>query len=161
LLYQPTCTVCGLETGYTGQGSKTVLPRLARAKVDFRLVPDQDPEEIRRLVLAHFDRLGLEVKATLLGGERAYRTNLDDPFVALVAQTAREATGREITLYPTSAGTGPMHDLGEALGVPIVSLGGSYWGSRGHAPDENIRLADFEETIFLMARIIERFAGLP
>lgn len=161
LLYQPTCTVCGIESGYTGQGSKTVLPRRARAKVDFRLVPDQDPEEIARLVEAHFQRLGLAMRVTSLGGERAYRTNLDDPFVSLVASTAREATGRPISVYPTSAGTGPMWDLGHVLGLPIVSLGGSYWGSRGHAPDENIRLADFEETIYLMARLIERFAGLP
>ncbi len=160
-LYQPTCTVCGLESGYTGKGSKTVLPRRARAKVDFRLVPDQDPHEIARLVQAHFDRLGLAVTVTLLGPERAYRTNLDDPFVALVAATGREATGREVTIYPTSAGTGPMYDLGHALGIPIVSIGGGYWGSRSHAPDENIRLADFEETMYMMARLIERFAGLP
>jgi acetylornithine deacetylase/succinyl-diaminopimelate desuccinylase-like protein len=161
LLYQPTCTVCGFESGYTGQGSKTVLPRRARAKVDFRMVPDQDPDEITRLVEAHFQRLGLEMKVTLLGGERAYRTNLDDPFVSLVTSTAKEATGRDVTVYPTSAGTGPMWDLGGTLGIPIVSVGGSYWGSRAHAPDEHIRLADFEETIYLMARLIERFAGLP
>lgn len=159
-LFQPTCTVCGFETGYTGQGSKTVLPRRARAKVDFRMVPDQDPEEIARLVEAHFQRLGLAMKVTLLGGERAYRTNLDDPFVSLVVSTARAATGRDVTLYPTSAGTGPMWDLGGALGIPIVSIGGSHWSSRAHAPNENIRLADFEETIYLMARLIERFAGL-
>jgi acetylornithine deacetylase/succinyl-diaminopimelate desuccinylase-like protein len=161
LLYQPTCTVCGIETGYTGAGSKTVLPRRARAKVDFRLVPDQDPHEIARLVTAHLERLGLGVSVTVLGAERAYRTNLDDPFVALVAGVARETTGREITLYPTSAGTGPMYDLGSTLRIPIASIGGGYWGSRGHAPDENIRLADYEETIYLMARLIERFAGLP
>lgn len=161
LLYQPTCTVCGLETGYVGPGSKTVLPRRARAKVDFRLVPDQDPHEIARLVTAHLERLGMGVSVTVLGAERAYRTNLDDPFVALVAGVAHETTGREITLYPTSAGTGPMYDLGSALGIPIASVGGGYWGSRGHAPDENIRLADYEETIYMMARIIERFAGLP
>lgn len=161
LLYQPTCTVCGLESGYTGRGSKTVLPRRARAKVDFRLVPDQDPQEIARLVQAHFERLGLAVKVTMLGAERAYRTNLDDPFVSLVVATAKAATGREVTVIPTSAGTGPMYDVGVALGIPIVSIGGSHWGSSAHAPDENIRLADFEENIFLMARLIERFAGLP
>ncbi len=157
LLYQPTCTVCGFESGYTGPGSKTVLPRRARAKVDFRLVPDQDPEEVVALVRRHFERQGLEVKITLLGGERAYRTNLDDPFVGLVAETARETTGRTITVHPTSAGTGPMYDVGHTLGVPIVGIGGGYWGGRAHAPNENIRLADFEETIYLMARLIERF----
>jgi acetylornithine deacetylase/succinyl-diaminopimelate desuccinylase-like protein len=161
LLYQPTCTVCGFESGYTGKGSKTVLPRRARAKVDFRLVPDQDPEEIEALVNRHFRRGGFDVKITLLGGERAYRTDLDDPFVGLVADTAREATGRVVTIHPTSPGTGPMYDVGGVLGVPIAGLGGGYWGGRAHAPNENIRLADFQETIYLMARLVERFAGLP
>lgn len=158
LLYAPTCTVCGLDSGYTGPGSKTVLPRRARAKVDFRLVPDQDPEEIADRVRAHFARMGLEVSVTLLGGERAYRTDLDDPFVGLVERVARESTGREVVILPTSAGTGPMADLASAVRAPIVSIGTSYWGARGHAPDENIRLADFEETVLMMARLIERFA---
>jgi acetylornithine deacetylase/succinyl-diaminopimelate desuccinylase-like protein len=161
LLYEPTCTVCGFESGYTGPGSKTVLPRRARAKVDFRLVPDQDPEEIRRLVARHFERAGFDIQITLLGGERAYRTSLDDPFVGLVSSVAHEATGRTVVIHPTSAGTGPMHDVGHTLGVPIVGVGAGFWGGRAHAPNENIRLADFEETIYLMARIIERFAGLP
>lgn len=160
LLYAPTCTVCGIESGYTGPGSKTVLPRRARAKVDFRLVPDQDPEEIAQLVRRHFARFGLDVSVTLLGGERAHRTDLDDPFVALVSGVAAEATGREVVVLPTSAGTGPMHDLAAAIGAPIASIGTSYWGARAHAPDENIRLADFEETVGLMARLIERFAGI-
>jgi acetylornithine deacetylase/succinyl-diaminopimelate desuccinylase-like protein len=161
LLYQPTCTVCGFESGYTGRGSKTVLPRRARAKIDFRLVPDQDPEEIKTLVQRHFEQQGFDVKLTLLGGERAYRTSLDDPFVDLVVGTSKDATGRVVTVHPTSAGTGPMYDVGHALGVPIAGIGGGYWGGRAHAPNENIRVSDFEETIFLMARLVERFAGLP
>jgi acetylornithine deacetylase/succinyl-diaminopimelate desuccinylase-like protein len=161
LLYQPTCTVCGFESGYTGPGSKTVLPRRARAKVDFRLVPDQDPEEVTAMVRRHFERQGLPVKLTLLGGERAYRTSLDDPFAGLVVETSKDATGRVVTVHPTSAGTGPMYDVGHVLNVPIAGVGGGYSGGRAHAPNENIRVSDFEETIYLMGRIIERFAGLP
>lgn len=156
--FMPTCTVCGFESGYTGPGSKTVLPRRAIAKVDFRLVPDQDPEEIADLVRRHFAAEGFgEISVTLLGGERAYRSPIDDPFMQMVARVAGEATGRDVILHPTSAGTGPMHPVGTVLGVPIISLGGSYWGSRGHAPDEHIRLADFEETVYMMARVIEVF----
>lgn len=158
LFFMPTCTICGFLSGYTGPGSKTVLPRRATAKVDFRMVPDQDPEEIAGLVQRHFVMQGFDdISLQLLGGERAYRSNPEDPFVHLVARVAREATGREALVHLTSAGTGPMYPVGEMLGVPIVSIGGGYWGSRGHAPDENIRLADFEETIYLMARIIEEF----
>ena len=162
LFFMPTCTVCGLGSGYTGPGSKTVLPRRAAAKVDFRMVPDQDPQEIATLVRRYFATEGFaDISIHLLGGERAYRSNLDDPFIRLVARVAAEATGREALLYPTSAGTGPMYPMGATLGIPIVSLGGGYWGDRAHAPDEHIRLADFEETVYMMARIIEEFGQQP
>ena len=158
LYFMPTCTICGFLSGYTGPGSKTVLPRRAAAKVDFRMVPDQEPEEIATLVRRHFAEEGFpDISLTLLGGERAYRSDPDHPFIRMVAHAAAEATGREALVYPTSAGTGPMYPFGTTLGVPIVSLGGGYWGNRAHAPNEHIRLADFEETVYMMARIIEEF----
>jgi acetylornithine deacetylase/succinyl-diaminopimelate desuccinylase-like protein len=161
LYFAPTCTVCGLESGYTGPGSKTVLPRRAIAKVDFRLVPDQDPDEIADLVRGHFATQGFgDINLTPLGGERPYRSPLDDPFIEMVTRVSAEATGREVKLAPTSAGTGPMHPIGTILNVPVISLGDGYWDSRGHAPDENIRLADFEETIYLMARIIDTYGAM-
>jgi acetylornithine deacetylase/succinyl-diaminopimelate desuccinylase-like protein len=159
-LFEPTCTVCGVETGYTGRGMKTVLPQKAMAKIDFRLVPDQDPDEIVGLLRAHLDRQGFaDCRLTKLGGERAFQTDLSHPFVPLVVEAARLATGREIVLTPTSPGTGPMCDVGEPLGVPILSLGTGYWGCNAHAPDEHIRLADFQETVVLMAHVLERFAS--
>ncbi|MDQ7849860.1 MAG: M20/M25/M40 family metallo-hydrolase [Armatimonadota bacterium] len=158
LYFSPTCTICGFTSGYTGPGSKTVLPHRATAKVDFRLVPDQDPQEIAALVGRHLTTLDFgDVEVRLLGGERAYRSPLDDPFVQLVARVAAQATGRQVLLKPTSGGTGPMYPLGSTLRVPIVSLGCSYWASGGHAPNEHIRLADFEETVDLVARIIAAY----
>ena len=53
-----------------------------------------------------------------------------------------------------------MYPVGTILNVPVISLGDGYWDSRGHAPDENIRLADFEETIYLMARIIDAYGAM-
>jgi acetylornithine deacetylase/succinyl-diaminopimelate desuccinylase-like protein len=50
-----------------------------------------------------------------------------------------------------------MSDLGPVLGIPLVSIGCGHWNGRAHAPDENIRLGDFRETILLMARVLERF----
>ncbi|HEV8339372.1 MAG TPA: M20/M25/M40 family metallo-hydrolase [bacterium] len=161
LYFAPTCTVCGFESGYTGPGSKTVLPRRAIAKVDFRLVPDQDPGEIADLVRRHFAAQGFgDTSVTPLGGEKPYRSRLDDPFIEMVTRVSAEATGREVKLAPTSAGTGPMYPVGTILNVPVISLGDGYWDSRGHAPDENIRVADFEETIYLMARIIDAYGAM-
>ena len=159
LLFTPTCTICGIWGGYTLEGSKTVLPGAAHAKVDFRLVPDQDPHEVARNVRRHLDAQGFgDIAVTMLGGEFPWRTNLRDPFIGLVRDVVAETTGRATLIYPTSAGTGPMHDLGPVLDIPLVSTGGGYWGSRAHAPDENVRESDFRETIALMARLLERFA---
>mgnify|MGYP001332725038 CR=1 FL=1 len=160
LLFTPTCTICGIWGGYTMEGSKTVLPRAARAKIDFRLVPDQDPHEVARNVRRHLDAHGFtDIGLTVLGAEFPWRTDLADQFVETVRTAVTEATGRAVLTYPTSAGTGPMYDLGPVLGIPLVSVGGGYWNSRAHAPDENVRLSDFRETIVLMAHLLERFAG--
>src|SRR5205807_5714823 len=56
--FEPTCTICGIVSGYTGAGSKTVLPAVARAKIDFRLVPDLTPDKVTTLLRAHLDRRG-------------------------------------------------------------------------------------------------------
>ena len=160
LLMTPTCTICGIWGGYTLEGSKTVLPRVARAKVDFRLVPDQDPHEVARNVRRHLDAGGFtDIDVTVLGAEFPWRTSLADPFVGLVRDCVKEATGREVLVYPTSAGTGPAYDVGPVLGIPLVSAGSGYWNTRAHAPDENIRASDFQETILLMAHIMERFGS--
>jgi acetylornithine deacetylase/succinyl-diaminopimelate desuccinylase-like protein len=162
LLFAPTCTICGIWGGYTLEGSKTVLPSTANAKIDFRLVPDQDPHEVARNVRRHLDAQGFrDIEMTVLGGEYPWRTDLRDPFVALVTDVVKEATGRATLVYPTSPGTGPMHDLGPVLNIPLVSIGGGYWGSRAHAPDENVRERDFRETVVLVARLLERFAAAP
>ena len=160
LLFAPTCTMCGVWGGYTLAGSKTVLPKVARAKIDFRLVPDQDPHEVARNVRRHLDAGGFtDVEVAVLGAEFPFRTDLADPFVALVRQSVEAATGRSVLVYPTSAGTGPMHDIGPVLNVPMISVGAGYWDGRPHAPDENVRKQDFRETIGLMADIVQRFAA--
>lgn len=160
LLFEPTCTVCGFDAGYNGLGMKTVLPRRARAKIDFRLVPDQDPGQIVTLLRAHLDREGFrDCAITPMSRERAFQTDLAHPFVATVLDAARRATGREVLLVPTSAGTGPMYAIGEPLAVPILSIGTGYWGCNVHAPDEHVRVPDFEETIVMVAQVLERFAA--
>jgi acetylornithine deacetylase/succinyl-diaminopimelate desuccinylase-like protein len=159
LVFQPTCTICGLEAGYTGQGSKTVLPKRAQAKIDCRLVPGQDPQRILALFRQHLDQQGFtDVELELLSGQRAYWTDPAHPFVDLVVKTARKAFGAEPVYHLSSAGTGPMYGFGRYLNaLPIVSTGSGNFGSRAHAPDENIRLADFHNAIHHMALLLQAF----
>jgi len=158
-IFSPTCTICGLTAGYQGAGSKTVLPATASAKVDFRLIPDQRPEEVLTQLRAHLDRNGFtDVQITLLGAEPPGRTDPDDPFLRMVADTAQEVYGVPQLIAPMSGGSGPNHAFIHALGVPIATAGISYPGARVHAPNENIVLDNFVAGVRHTARIVNGFA---
>lgn len=158
-LYEPTCTICGLESGYTGPGSKTVLPNTAMAKVDFRLVHNLTPELAHDLLRQHLDRRGFEdVEIVPLGGEHPSQTDPDAPMVQAAIEAARSTYEQEPVVWPTSAGSGPRYPLCEGLGIPAVSFGVGYAGSNVHAPNENIRIQDYLEGIRCMGEFMRRFA---
>jgi acetylornithine deacetylase/succinyl-diaminopimelate desuccinylase-like protein len=159
-VFQPTCTICGLTSGYQGPGSKTVLPARASAKVDFRLVPDQDPQHILALLRAHLDAQGFEdVHITDLGGEPPARTDPDDPFIATVVDTANEVYDKPMQLVPMVGGSGPNGPFIQHLHLPIATAGLGYPGANAHAPDENIHLDMYLQHARHMARLLTRFAG--
>jgi acetylornithine deacetylase/succinyl-diaminopimelate desuccinylase-like protein len=158
VLFAPTCNICGLGAGYEGPGGVTVLPATAMAKVDLRLVPRQEPAAVAALVREHLRREGFgDVEVVELGHERPYRTPVDDPFVALVAATAREVYGSEPLIHPTSAGSGPMATVAAGRALPIVSTGCGYWAAQAHGPNENIRLEDFVAGTVHVAHLLRRF----
>lgn len=159
MVFHPTMTICGLESGYTGEGAKTVLPKRAKAKVDCRLVPGQDPDHILVSVERHLLRHGFDdVKVSMVNGQRAYRSDYHHPFVAHVLQTARLVYDQEPVLAPNAAGTGPMYAFGKLLNLPIVSTGVGWAGSQVHAPNESIRLGDYEQGIMHMVLMLAGFS---
>lgn len=160
-VFEPTCTICGLTSGYQGPGSKTVLPAEAIAKVDFRLVPDQQPEEVLDQLRAHLDSEGFsDVEITDMGSEAPGRSDPDDPFIRLVVAAARGVYDHEMLIVPITGGSGPNAAFIEELGVPIASLGMGYPGQCVHAPNENIRLDLFEKAIRHGARVIAAFGDM-
>ncbi len=157
-VFTPTCTICGLTSGYQGPGSKTVQPAFASAKVDFRLVPDQEPEEVVRALRAHLDAEGFpDVQITVLGSEPPARTDPDAPFVKLVCDTAMEVYGKPMKLVPLSGGSGPNAPFVRDLGLPVATAGLGYPDSRVHAPNENIRLDLYLKHAKHMARVLMEF----
>ena len=159
-LFQPTCTICGITSGYGGPGSKTVLPRRAVAKVDFRLVPNQRSEDILKKVKAHLAQHGFaDIAVRALGNEEPAKTPLTADIVKVVSEAARRIYNREPLVFPTMAGTGPMHVLTGAQGIPTIGTGVGYANSNGHAPNENIRIADYIEGIKHIAMVLHLFAG--
>lgn len=157
-VFEPTCTICGLTSGYQGPGSKTVQPARASAKVDFRLVPDQTPDQVLEALRRHLDEQGFsDVQIDFLGGEPPARTDPDDPFVDLVVQSAEPVYGRPMQVVPMSGGSGPNHPFQHYLDIPIVSAGIGYPGANGHAPNENIRIDLYLKGAMHIARILKAF----
>ena len=160
-LYQPTCTICGIESGYTGPGSKTVLPHRAAAKIDFRLVPNQRPDDIFEKVTRHFAQHGFaDVEIRQLGAEHPARTPVDSALARVVQETIPEIYGRGPLVSPLMAATGPMHELSAQFGIPTVGTGCGYAHSNGHAPNENIRLDDFFQHLKHVALLFDRFSAV-
>lgn len=158
-LFQPTCNLCGFHAGYGGPGIKTVLPAEAAAKLDFRLVPDQDPHDILEKLRAHLDAEGFsDVEIVVEGPEHPARTDPDDPLVGAVVRAACRVYDDEPVIKPLMAGTGPMYELCQRWGMPAVGAGIGWSGSRGHSPNENVRLEDLRQGIRHIALILEEFS---
>lgn len=160
-VFQPTCNIAGIWGGYQGPGMKTVIPAIARAKIDFRLVPNQDPEEIFGNLRRYLDDNGFsDIKLTRLGMMWPYKGEADDPLVELTSRTGEEVYGKPPVMIPMQGGSSPVYAFARPLGITVVTPGLGYPGSRTHAPDENIRLGDFLNASRHIARILDSFGGL-
>ena len=161
----PTSNISGLISGYIGEGSKTVIPSIAIARLDFRLVPDMIPEiqmkRLRKHIKAYrsksndnYDHDDIEVR--FIDGEPASRTPLYHPFVNIVKEAAVEVYG-DVIINVSSAGTGPMYYFDKLLGVPSVCIGGSDISNRAHSPNEYMRIDSLNKTIKCIAVILKKF----
>ena len=159
-LYEPTCTIQGMKSGYIGEGVKTVLPNQAMVKLGFRLVPDLEPDTVLDLVRKHLKRRGFDdIEITLLAADRWAKSPLDAPIVEAAKEAARRVYGQEPVIWPRLAGSGPMYHLTEGLGIPAASgIGVSHARSNIHAPNENIKVADYLQAIKYCGELIRLFA---
>jgi len=154
-VFDPTATVSGFKAGWQGDGLQNIIPSVAMAKMEFRLVPDQDPEDIFRKLRQHLDAQGFsDVETTYIVGGLAAVTQPDNPFVQRAVRTAEEIYGKAAVLYPMIGGSGPMHAFVDVLHTPIVSLGIDDPECEGHAPNESMPLEQFVLGTRHMARFL-------
>src|SRR5918997_1481115 len=156
-----TCNIAGLLSGYIGEGAKTVLPAVAMAKLDFRLVPDMVPEKQLERIEKHLKENGFkenEIAVKFIHGEAAARVSVTDPFVNIVQEAAKEIFGSVITSV-SSAGTGPMHSFIEILKSPCVSVGSTYVYAKIHSPNEFARVDLLNNATKCICNIMEKFAN--
>ena len=158
-VYEPTCNICGINSGFVAEGTKTVIPAESMVKIDFRLVPDQDPAKIGELLRAHLDKHGFgDVEMIAKEGEHPYRGRIDDPLVRAAKAVAEEAFGKEALLIPSSGGTSPMYVVCGKRKLANVTLGMGHPGAGAHAPNENILLENYWRALRATVALYGRYA---
>ncbi|MEM4482151.1 MAG: M20/M25/M40 family metallo-hydrolase [Desulfurococcaceae archaeon] len=141
----PSLNISGLYAGYTGKGSKTVIPSVAGVKIDIRPVPGQDPERLLEALRKYILELGYqEAEIEVLSMYPSGYTKPSEFIVKASASAAKEIYGREPKLTPLSGGSGPIYIFTGLAKTPMTGAGVGYYGSRAHSPNENIRLTDFK-----------------
>ncbi|MBW6500835.1 MAG: dipeptidase [Bacteroidales bacterium] len=143
---RPTLDVNGIWGGFTGEGTKTILPSKAYAKISMRLVPDQDAVETAKLFEKHFMSIapeGVEVKAEYLHGGQAYVSPLDTPEYQAAALAVEETFGKK-PIPVRSGGSIPIVSTFEkVLGIKSILMGFGLESDAIHSPNENYPLFNF------------------
>src|SRR6476659_11358612 len=158
-IFGATCTICGIHTGHTEAGAKTVLPSTAMARLDFRLVPDLTAELVVGLLREHLDVRGFkDIEIIELGSAPLAKSSAKSRIARAVVESSAEVYEKSPLIYPMDPSSGP---IGAVCGVTepptaIASFGTSYAGSNPHAPDENIRINDFLLSIKMIGRVIHK-----
>jgi acetylornithine deacetylase/succinyl-diaminopimelate desuccinylase-like protein len=123
--------------GYTGEGMKTILPHVARARIDSRLVPNQTPDQQLDLIRKHMAAKGFsDIRITKLSGYAPAQTSIDTPLVRAAIGVFNKY-GATPTVQPRLAGSAPYYIFTDRLKLPMV-MGGMGHGSGAHAPNEYI-----------------------
>ena len=161
---RPTLDVNGIWGGFQGDGSKTIIPAHAHAKVSCRLVAAQDPvrifEQVEAFILA-IAPPGVTTTVTYLGGGRPSLTPIDHPATQAAAR-AIEATFGRAPVYIREGGSIPVCASFESiLGLPVVLLGFTPPNDNAHAPDEWMDLDTYEIAIRTVVRTFDELVGLP
>ena len=153
--FEPSLNIEGFGSGYQGQGVKTILPSDAQAKMEVRLVPGLEPEDVLAKIRQQLDKNGYPaVELTYTLGEMSYRSDMSAPSILNLIELAKDYYQEGISVLPTSAGTGPMHTVYEALEVPMAAFGLGNANSRDHGGDENVKIADYYTHIELIQELI-------
>ena len=138
LMFEPNLNIAGLFGGYTDPGMKTIVPHRVTAKIDVRLVADQDPENILSLLRQHFD--AYQVTVEKLAAVPPSSTPVDTPFAAPVIRAVERAWSAHPWIQPRLGGTTPDYVFTRILGVPSILVPYAPADMQHHAPDEHLQI---------------------
>jgi len=164
---RPTLEVHGVAGGFTGAGSKTVIPAKAVAKVSMRLVPDQEPHEIAQRLEAYLQRLApptVTCELRVLGTARPAQTDFRAPAAQAAALAYERGFGHK-PVYLCGGGSLPIvRDMIDSLSppsgaIPIVMIGFGLPDDRTHAPNEKLHLPNFYQGIETVIHYLDILAS--
>lgn len=159
---RPTFEVHGIAGGFTGAGSKTVIPAKALAKVSVRVVPNQDPQHLIdsiRKWMAENTPLGIKTELRVLGAGPANSVNPNHPAIQVAAKAFGEAMGRE-TVFVRSGGSIPIvGEFAAHLGMPTVLMGFGLPDDGLHSPNEKFRISNFYAGIETISKFLTEYGA--
>lgn len=147
---RPSFDVCGIWGGYTGEGSKTVLPSKAYAKVSCRLVPHQNHEKISRLFADYIQSIApecVQVKVTPMHGGEGYVCHITHPAYQAAEQGFAQAFGKQPLAVRRGGSIPIISDFEQILGIKTILMGFGLESDAIHSPNENFRLDIFRKGI--------------
>jgi acetylornithine deacetylase/succinyl-diaminopimelate desuccinylase-like protein len=153
---RPTFDINGLWGGYSGEGSKTIIPAFAAAKFSTRLVPDQDHEEIEQLMIEHLHRIApptVDIEVKVIHGGHPAITPLDHPAVELAARALRETFGKDPVQHRSGGSIPVVAALDMAMGLKTVMIGFSSPNGNFHSPNEWMPLANYRNGMDALVRL--------
>lgn len=160
--YRPTAEVTGISSGYTGEGIKTIVAAEGRAKLTFRLVPDQQPDVIDRCVrewLASTIPEGIEFSLDAEGAVAPFLTPTDHPAMGALCRAIERVWG-VAPLFTREGGSGPEETLGRVLDAPLLFLGVGLPGDRIHAPNERMVMDQFWKGLLAAGELWHELAAI-
>ena len=147
LTLEPTFNIAGFSSGYSGEGSKTIIPAKATLKMDMRLVVDQDPEDVFEKFSAHVKKYAPGVKVKHLGDMKPSRTSADNELVGVVTEAVKTSFEKDPVLQPSLGGSLPDYVWTQILGVPSVIVPYANFDEANHSPNENMGIDNFFDGI--------------
>jgi len=161
---RPTLDVNGLWSGFQGEGSKTIIPAHAHAKVSCRLVAAQDPDRIFEALRAYVEEIappGVTTTVTFIGGGLPSLSPMDHPLTQAAARAIEAAFGQD-PVFMREGGSIPVcASFGSILGLPVVLMGFAPPDDNAHAPNESMDMRNYETGIRAIARLFDELVDLP
>ena len=159
---RPTAEINGLTSGYQGEGTKTVLPSTASAKLTFRLVPNQKPDRALNLVEIHFQSIlppGVELEIIRGHGGMPYALDLKSPWCGAALRALETTFGRAPALMREGGSIPIVQTFRDLLGSDTLLLGLAAPDCKAHAPDENFPIENFEAGIRLHQNLLRELSA--